>query len=736
MSTESSPNTTILVVDDVPENVRLLIQELQQYGYTVRGVLDGAMALTVVHSTPIHLILLDVRLPDMDGYAVCQALQADPQTAKIPVIFISALDEPLDKVKAFSVGGVDYITKPFKIIEVIARIKTQLNLRQAQQKLEQFNHELEAQVRQRTAELEQINETLRAEVQVRRQAEANLSQSEARYKLIAKHMSDVVCLHEADGRFTYVSPSCQALLGYEPEALLGRNLQELCHPEDLNQLHINFTEPIATARAISSCYRIRCQDNRYIWIETLAKPLKNDVNEVTAVVTSSRDVTQRIEIEERLRHDALHDGLTGLPNRNWLSQQLDLELARYQRHGGQFGLLMIDLDQFKAVNDTLGHFIGDQLLIAVAQSLQNCVRAGDAVVRIGGDEFIVLLDSVRDIHEAIQISDRIRATLKTPFDIQGKVIRSSASIGILLNENSYSDSSHLLRDVDIALYQAKAAGRDCQKIFGLKMFQETLNRVSLENDLHTAIAAQNFIIYYQPIYDLATIELLGFEALVRWHNPDRGLIMPTEFIDLAEETGLITEITHQVIQQVCHSIHTWDTACLLSDRFRIAVNISGQNFRDPYFLSILDDILADTHVSASRLTLEITERILLEQSSSILEMLSGIQQRGMRLSIDDFGTGYSSLKYLSRFPVNILKIDKSFINELRSQNQGIVRAIIDLAHNLNMVTVAEGVEQADQVQQLLELGCEAAQGYFFAQPLPLVTATELLTGAAAGASSA
>ncbi|HEY9887192.1 MAG TPA: response regulator, partial [Candidatus Obscuribacterales bacterium] len=328
MSADPYPPATILVVDDVPENLRLLAQQLKQQGYEVRGVLNGNMALTVVHSTPIDLILLDVRLPDMDGYAVCEALKADPATAAIPVIFISALDEPLDKVKAFAVGGVDYITKPFKIVEVLARIQTQITLLQARLKLEHFNQALEAQVHQRTAELEQANQALQTEVETRRAAELKLGESEARYKLIANHMSDLVCLHQADGLCLYVSPSCQMLLGYPPEELQGKPLLEFCHPEDVGNLQFMFPPPISPEQAVSWRYRIRCQGGHYIWLETLARPLLDDAGQVIAIVTNSRDVTQRIKVEEQLRHDALHDSLTHLPNRNWLAQQLDLELTR------------------------------------------------------------------------------------------------------------------------------------------------------------------------------------------------------------------------------------------------------------------------------------------------------------------------------------------------------------------------------------------------------------------------
>jgi diguanylate cyclase (GGDEF)-like protein/PAS domain S-box-containing protein len=727
MTSDTHPPATILVVDDVPENLRLLTRELQQHGYEVRGVLTGKMALTVAHSTPVDLILLDVRLPDMDGYEVCQQLKRNQSTASIPIIFISALDEPLDKAQAFAVGGSDYITKPLKTIEVIARIKTQLSLVQARLQLQQFNQDLEAQVQQRTTELAQANQALHTEVQTRQQVEAELRASEARYRLIADHMSDLVCLHQADGTLQYVSPSCQALLGYDPEALYGQNLLSFCHPDDVDLLRQCFQPPTAPDQLITSCYRLRCQAGHYIWLETLARPLSNDATQVTGVVTSSRDVTQRLNIEEQLRYDALHDSLTGLPNRNWLSQQLDLELVRCRRQQNcQFGLLMLDLDQFKSVNDTLGHLMGDQLLIAVAERLQGCLRETDVIVRIGGDEFVVLLENTGDVQEAIQVASRVKHSLQTPFNIQGRILRTSASIGILINNDTYSASDDLLRDVDIALYQAKEGGRDRYEVFGTDMFQMTLKRVNLENDLHSAIDQHQFVNYYQPIYALPDYQLIGFEALVRWAKPGQDLILPGEFIDLAEETGLIVAMTQQVIQQTCEAIQHWQHHDLMTDNLRIAINISGQSFRDPELLTMLDQNLQKMAISPQCLTLEITERILLEQSSNILDTLTKIKQRGIRLSIDDFGTGYSSLKYLSKFPIDILKIDKSFVDEMTENSHSIVRTIVELAQNLNMSTVAEGAEDERQVQELTALGCDAVQGYFFSPALSLAAATKLL----------
>ena len=719
MSLVPPPKPTILVVDDIPDNLHLLTRELTHYGYETRGVLTGEMALTVAHSTAIDLILLDIMLPDMDGYSVCQKLKADPVTQAIPVIFISALDDAFDKVKAFEVGGVDYVSKPVKIVEVIARINTQISLRHAQQHLQQFNQTLEHLVDQRTQELAQANQALQSEIQSRQQAEQDLRRSEARYRLIANHMGDLVCLHSHQGDFLYVSPSVQTLLGYRPEDLEGKNIQELCHPDDLPALKLHFQDSTQNVKATTSAYRLRCHSGRYIWIETLAKSILEDGESITGIVTSSRDVTRRIKVERQLRYEALHDALTHLPNRDWLAKRLEVEILQcHHQKDRQFGILMIDLDRFKAVNDSLGHLVGDKLLVAVAELLKRCVRKVDMVSRWGGDEFVIFLDNVDHIQDVVTVAESIIQALENPMEVDGKIIFTSASIGVLIGNATYTNSHEIFRDADIALYRAKEKGRNRYEIFGLEMYQEALSILILENELREAISTEAFIVHYQPILTLTTQSLIGFEALARWQHPQRGLVMPGSFIDLAEDTGLIKSIGKQILFQVCHTIATWETQGYLDRAFKVSVNVSGHQFRDVHFIQTLDQILMETGVQGHRLKLEITERILLEQSNSIAHTLVAIHDRGIQLSIDDFGTGYSSLRYLSQFAVETLKIDRSFVNQMQLGKLGIVQAIIDLAHNLGMDCIAEGVESEEQCRQLQRLGCEAAQGYLFAKPLP------------------
>ncbi|MEB3291087.1 MAG: EAL domain-containing protein [Leptolyngbya sp.] len=730
MSLVPTPKPTILVVDDIPDNLHFLTRELTNQGYETRGVLTGNMAITVAQSTHIDLILLDIMLPDMDGYSVCQALKNNPATQDIPVIFVSALDDPFDKVKAFSVGGVDYLSKPVKMAEVVARINTQISLCQAQQKLQILTQNLEALVQQRTQELAQANQALQAEIEVRQQVEQDLRHSEARYRLIANHMSDLVCLHNHKGDFLYLSPSVQSMLGYSPEELAGKKLQDLCHPDDLACLELHFQESFQSADSIASTYRLLSRSGQYIWIETLAKPIDDDNSPITGIVTSSRDVTRRVKIEHQLRYEALHDPLTYLPNRDWLAKRLEMEILQCRRQRNrQFGILMIDLDRFKAVNDSLGHLIGDKLLIAVTEILKRSVRQDDMVSRWGGDEFVIFVDNVQHLQDVIEIAEAINHALEKPIEVEGKIIFTSASIGLLMGNSNYKNSHEIFRDADIALYRAKEGGRNRYEIFGLEMYQEALSLLTLENELREAIRTEAFTVDYQPVLNLQSGTFMGFEALARWQHPLRGMIMPSVFIDLAEDTGLIKPIGKQILYQVCQALADWEAQGYLSDLFQVSINVSGQQFRDHHFIQTLDHILAETGVQGSRLKLEITERVLLEQSTSIAHTLEAIDARDIDLSIDDFGTGYSSLRYLSQFAVETLKIDRSFVQQMRSGKLGIVQAIIDLAHNLGMDCIAEGVETEEQRQQLQQLGCEAAQGYLFSRPLPLDQAVLYLQSA-------
>ncbi|MCF3608322.1 EAL domain-containing protein [Planktothrix agardhii 1033] len=578
---EPTKTEDILIVDDTPDNLHLLSRMLTRQGYNVRKALSGPMALTAVQTVAPDLILLDIMMPEMDGYEVCQNLKADAKTAEIPIIFLSALDDVLDKVKGFQVGGVDYITKPFQFEEVLIRVQNQLALRAAELEIRVLNAELEARVKERTQELEVAN-------------------------------------------------------------------------------------------------------------------------------------TQLLEM-------ALHDSLTGLPNRALL--MTDLRRSIHQAKANlnyQFAVLFLDCDRFKVVNDSLGHLVGDELLILIAHRLSCYVKPQNTLARLGGDEFAILLTEIPNFHDVTTLSDQILQCFSQPFNLERHEIFINASIGIVIGNCEYNEPEHLLRDADTAMYRAKALGKGQYHLFDPVMHTAALERLQLETDLRRGIEQEELVVHYQPIVSLITGRISGFEALVRWRHPKRGLIPPGLFIPIAEETGLITAIGYWVLSESCHQLRTWQQQNSIDPNLFVSVNLSVKQFAQPNLLEQIDQVLEHSQLSPDCLKLEITESAIMDNHQDVATILKELRKRRILISIDDFGTGYSSLSYLHSFPVDTLKIDKSFVQRLNltSENIGLIPVIISLAKTMNMSVIAEGIELPEQLKILRELNCGLGQGYFFAKPLP------------------
>jgi diguanylate cyclase (GGDEF)-like protein len=599
----SSFSGNILIVDDIADNLRVLSASLIERGYQVRCAKNGTMALITAKKNPPQLILLDIKMPDMDGYQVCEKLKADEVTKDIPIIFLSALDDVFDKVKAFTVGGVDYITKPFQAEEVIVRIQHQLALQAAKAEIAELNTQLEQKVQQRTAQLEEV-------------------------------------------------------------------IQKL-----------------------------------------------------------NQEIAQHQQTQDRLSYQALHDALTDLPNRTLFMEHLTKAIQRHQRNPDYlFAVLFIDLDRFKIINDSWGHAFGDRLLMAIARLLQECCRELDTVARLSGDEFTILLEDLQSTQDAIAIAERILEKLTAPIHLDELKVFSGASIGIVVGGTNERDGVDLLRDADIAMYRAKALGKGRYAVFDREMYAQTIHLSQLETDLRLALEHQEFVLYYQPIVSLETFRLIGFEALLRWQHPQTGLIAPGDFIAIAEDTGLIIPIGEWVLQKACQQLRTWQSKFSLAASLHISVNLSSKQIKQVDFVEKLPQILADTGLNGENLRLELTETMLMDRGEKTIELLHQIKQQQVQLSIDDFGTGYSSLSYLHRFPVDTLKIDRSFVNLINAEghNCEIVKTIITLAHSLKMKAIAEGVETPSQVTHLKNLGCDAAQGYFFSKPLNLQLAESII----------
>ncbi|MBW4430124.1 MAG: EAL domain-containing protein [Nostoc desertorum CM1-VF14] len=441
-----------------------------------------------------------------------------------------------------------------------------------------------------------------------------------------------------------------------------------------------------------------------------------------------QEIKERHSAQARLVNIAFHDALTGLPNRMQFMERLKQTAERAKSYGNLFAVLFLDLDRFKVVNDSLGHTIGDQLLVALAHRLQTGLRSGDILARLGGDEFAILLEEIQGIKDVIDIAERLQQQLAIPFHLSGYEVFSTVSIGIALSTTRDDQVENLLRDADTAMYRAKALGKAGYKIFDTAMYAQATELMQLEIDLQHAIEHQEFIIHYQPIILLETYKVIGFEALVRWQHPQQGFVSPDKFIPIAEETGLIVPIGYWVMREACRQLRAWQEQFPTNPPLTISVNISTKQFSQPDLIGQIRQILQETGVEGRSLKLEITESAIMENTESATAMLLHLQQMNVQLHLDDFGTGYSSLSYLHRFPTNALKIDRSFVMNIgvNGENLEIVQAIITLAHSLNLDVVAEGVETVEQLAQLSLYKCKYAQGYFFSKPLNSKLASTLI----------
>lgn len=441
------------------------------------------------------------------------------------------------------------------------------------------------------------------------------------------------------------------------------------------------------------------------------------------------DITDRKLAEEKLFRNAFYDRLTGLPNRSLLLERMERSLEYAKRHKNYlFAVLFLDFDGFKNVNDSLGHTNGDRLLASLARRLESATRSMDTVARLGGDEFVILLEDIEGLHSATHIAERIQRALAIPFTLEGQEVFMSVSIGITLNTVPYEQTDELLRDADTAMYRAKTQGRNRYEVFDRQMHEQARNRLQMETDLHKGIEQKAFLLHYQPIVDLQTQKLNGFEALVRWLRPQRGFTSPGEFLGLAEETGLIVQIDRWVMTEACRQINEWRQQFPDFEGLTVAVNLSSRQFLRRDFLKFVHAMLEESGLPPRFLKMEITESALMENIETVASILEELRDIGIRISIDDFGTGYSSLSYLHRLPLNTLKVDRSFITQMetKQENQEIVRAIVTLAHNLHLNVVAEGIETASQLATCRELNCQFAQGHYYSKALTAEDATELL----------
>ncbi|MGB3509627.1 MAG: EAL domain-containing protein [Microcoleaceae cyanobacterium] len=617
MAKLSQSKDKILLIDDNSENLGLLFNVLDTKGYEVRIAQDGESAIKKIEREPPQLILLDIMMPGIDGFETCTRIKSNPKISQIPIIFMSALSDSVDKIKGLQLGAVDYITKPFNEEEILARI--QLHLR-----------------------LFHLTEDLQEEIIERRNAEVSLQK-------------------------------------------LNQELEQK--------------------------------------VSARTKELKNAIKELRQAYQ------ELVEQKHQLEYIACYDVLTGLPNRNWLVNQLQNLIQKAKEDPNfRYAVMFIDLDNFKVINDSLGHTIGDQLLKKVAQRLQTSITMPNRIVRLGGDEFVIVLEGIQDMSIARTKAQAVLNQFQKPFEWGNYEYHLNASIGIFPSDMGAQEPVDILSGADLAMYSAKQAGRGCYKILTSQMQQQALWRLQIERELRIAIEKQEFCLYYQPIVSLKTGELAGFEALVRWQHPERGLVSPALFIPVAEETGLIHELGWWIFETAIAQLEEWQLQLHHLSHLTLNVNLSPIQLMREDLLPNLERILAQRHLERAHLKLEITESSLLTAQMKISGMWERLKACGIRLCIDDFGTGYSSLSRLQELPVDTLKIDRSFVIRLDApkEDTAVVKTIITLAHTLGMDLVAEGVETKTQWEKLRAFGCESGQGYLFSKPVDAQKATEAI----------
>jgi diguanylate cyclase (GGDEF)-like protein/PAS domain S-box-containing protein len=691
---------TILIVDDQEANRRLLEVLLKPEGYLTITAADGHEALEAVADNSVDLILLDVMMPNMDGYQLASILKADTNTKSIPIIMVTAQVDRETRLAALETGVEEFLTKPVDRAELWLRVRNLLRLKEYGDLLADYSVVLEQRVAERTAHLH-------------------------RFRMAMDSAADAIFLTDRTTMtILEVNATASQLLGYSRDELLGSYPHEI-YGEPVDHLEKVFDSLIAgdTTNSVVKT-RQRRKDGTLFPVELHRYAHRSGDDWI--IVTMLRDITDREAAEERLQHLAHYDALTGLPNRTLFYDTLKKSLLRGAHENWQLAVMFLDVDHFKNVNDTLGHAVGDKLLTDLANRLVGCVRLRDTVGRLGGDEFGLILAMEKDELGAVAVANKIRVALRAPFDVGGNHVTVTASIGITMYPADAARPATLIRYADTAMYGAKQAGRDTFRFFKPQMNSDVHKRLKLEQSLRKAIDNDEFVLHYQPKVHVSSGRIVGLEALLRWEKPGSGVILPDQFVPALEETGLISEVGRWVIRQACKQIAAWARSDV--GAMRVAVNVSGRQFLDTDLDGEIGAALLAHGVAADALELELTESSLIPNTERTIATLRKLKARGVQVSIDDFGTGYSCLAYLRKFPIDTLKIDLAFIRNVTTDpaDAAMTETIIRMAHSLRMDVIAEGVETAAQLSYLARQGCDQVQGFYFSRALPVLELEQLL----------
>jgi diguanylate cyclase (GGDEF)-like protein/PAS domain S-box-containing protein len=671
---------SLLVVDDEALNRDMVSRRLLRQGcYNVDVAASGEQALCMVRDNNYDLVLLDQMMPGLNGMEVLTRIRERHEPLQLPVIMVTALTDNKHIINALQCGANDYITKPLDFPVALARLEAQLS---------------------------------------RKWAEEELRESQERYALAARGANDGIWDWDLKASKIYYSPRWIAVLGHEGDEI-GDRIEEWLdrvHPDDAARLE---SEILAHREGITehfhSEHRLRHKDGTFRWVLTRGVASRNTGGQAIRMAGSLTDITE----------GKVADVLTGLPNRLLFAERLSRSIRRARENGPGYAVLFLDVDRFKVVNDSLGHVVGDQLLIGICDRLAKCLRSTDPITRpgtdptlsrLGGDEFGVLLEAVGCLSDAEIVAERILNALRPPFQLEGRNVYTSVSIGIALNNEDYKSPDEVVRDADTAMYHAKLLGGSRAAAFDSEMRCRAMARLRIETDLRGAIDGNEFRLQYQPIILLDSFRIVGFEALLRWKHPVMGMVAPKEFVSVAEEVDLMPTIGRWVLEEACRAASQWAMQQEIAPPF-VSVNVSAAHLLCGSLVADVDRVLERFALSPAQLRLEVTETALIGDLQIAEEVILQLKERGVLVSIDDFGTGYAGLQYLRKLPVSTLKIDSSFVALMNDEADNFPQAIVTLAHGLGLDVVAEGIETAEDVHRLKSMMCESGQGFYFAKPL-------------------
>jgi diguanylate cyclase (GGDEF)-like protein/PAS domain S-box-containing protein len=684
-----SQSLRLLLIEDVPTDAELICHELRKAKIDFswqRVETKNDFIAQLADFTP-DAILADYHLPQFSAIEALHALRA--LGIDLPFVLVTGSQSEEVAVECMREGADDYILKT---------------------SLKRLPSALLNALRKKETERE------------KERAEAELRRREEQYRLITENTQDLISMVDPEGNFTYLSPSAFALLGYHSKDLIGTSSFALIHDEDRQAATATLQRILRREDGGAPEFRLRRGDGEWRVFESTGSCILDDSGQPQRALFVSRDITERKRDEQTIRHLAYYDALTGLPNRTLFNDRLAQALAQAYRHRQMLGLMFLDLDRLKAVNDTLGHAMGDRLLQAVSERLKGCVREGDTIARLGGDEFMVLLQAVTHLQDVAKVAQRIIEALKPSFYCDGQELHTTASIGIALYPNDSKDADSLMKNADTAMYRAKELGRNNYQFYNANMNATALQRLSLENHLRRALQHREFALHYQPQLNLKTGRITGAEALIRWNHFDLGMVSPARFIPIAEESGLILPLGDWVLAAATAQNKSWQDSGL--PPLRIAINLSPLHFKHKDLAQTIAQTLQQTQLDPKYLELEVTESVIMQSSDfdadAVVETMHKLKETGIHVSIDDFGTGYSSLSYLKRFPVDTVKIDQSFIRDVTTNpdDAAIAKAIISIAHSLGLRVIAEGVESQEQLNFLRLENCDEVQGFFLSPGLP------------------